>query len=108
VAIAEWATAATPTALTRLGVTGDVPCESTIRRTINQIDRNGLDLVIGAWTALRTGIPKEIRVIAVDGKSLRGSTTAGGRCRHLLAAFTHISGMVHDQVRPYFLVHQVG
>jgi hypothetical protein len=29
---------------------------------------------------------------------LRGSTTAGGRCRHLLAAFTHITGMVLGQL----------
>ena len=98
VAIAEWAAAATPAALAKLGVTGEVPSESTIRRTINQIDANGLDLIIGAWTGLRDTNPKEIRVIAVDGKSLRGSATAGGRCRHLLAAFTHISGLVLGQL----------
>src|SRR5664280_2600192 len=98
VAIAEWAAAATPAALAKLGVTGEVPSESTIRRTINQIDANGLDLVIGAWTALRDTNPKDIRVIAVDGKSLRGSATAGRRCRHLLAAFTHISGLVLGQL----------
>ena len=59
---------------------------------------NGLDLILGAWTALRAVNPKEIRVIAVDGKSLPGSATVGGRCRHLLAAFTHTSGMVLGQL----------
>jgi Transposase DDE domain. len=98
VTIAEWAAAATPAALAKLGVTGEVPCESTIRRTINKIDANGLDLIIGAWTALRANTPEDFRVIAVDGKSLRGSATAGGRCRHLLAAFTHISGIVLGQL----------
>jgi len=98
VAIAEWAAAATPAGLAKLGVTGEVPSESTFRRTINKIDANGLDLIIGAWAALRAVNPKEFRVIAVDGKSLRGSTTAGGRCRHLLAAFTHITGMVLGQL----------
>src|SRR5664279_6583684 len=92
VAIAEWAAAASPAVLAKLGVTGEVPCESTSRRTINKIDANGLDLILGAWTALRAVNPKNFRVIAVDGKSLRGSATAGGRCRHLLAAFTHVSG----------------
>jgi hypothetical protein len=53
-------------------------------RDINKLDANGLDLILGAWTALRAVNPKEIRVIAVDGKSFRGSATAGGRCRHLL------------------------
>ena len=98
VAIAEWATAATPAALAKLGITAEVPCESTFRRTINQIDANGLDLILGAWAALRAVNPKGIRVIAVDGKSLRGSATAGGRCRHLLAAFTHTNGMVLGQL----------
>jgi predicted transposase YbfD/YdcC len=98
VAIAEWAAAATPAALAKLGVTGEVPCESTIRRTINKVNANGLDLIVGAWAALRTTASEDLRVIAVDGKSLRGSATAGGRCRHLLAAFTHISGMVLGQL----------
>jgi hypothetical protein len=53
VAIAEWAGAATPGAVAKLGVTGEVPSESTIRRTINKIDANGLDVVVGAWAALR-------------------------------------------------------
>ena len=98
VAIAEWAAAATPAALTRLGVTGEVPSESTIRRTINKIDANGLDRILGAWTAQRASSPRDFLVIAVDGKSLRGSATTGGRCRHLLAAFTHGGGMVIGQL----------
>jgi hypothetical protein len=98
VAIAEWAAAASPAVLAKVGVTGEVPCESTFRRTIKKIDANGLDLILGAWTALRAVNPKEIRVIAVDGKSLRGSATVGGRYRHLLAAFTHTSGMVLEQL----------
>ena len=76
-AIAEWAAAASPAVLAKLGVTGEVRCESTFRRTINKIDANGLDLILGAWTALRAVNPKEIGVIAVDGKSLRGSATVG-------------------------------
>ena len=98
VAIAEWAAAATPAALTRLGVTGEVPSESTIRRTINKIDANGLDRILGAWTAQRASNAEDFLVIAVDGKSLRGSATTGGRCRHLLAAFTHGGGMVIGQL----------
>jgi len=98
VAIAEWAAAAAPAALVKLGVTGEVPCESTIRRTINKIDANGLDRILGAWTAQRASKPTDFLVIAVDGKSLRGSATTGGRCRHLVAAFTHSSGVVLGQL----------
>ena len=49
VAIAEWAAAVTPAGLAKLGVTGEVPCESTFRRTINKMDANGLDLILGGW-----------------------------------------------------------
>ena len=44
---------------------------------INKMDANGLDLILGGWAALRAVNPKEIGVIAVDGKSLRGSATVG-------------------------------
>ena len=98
VAIAEWAAAATPVGLAKLGVTGDAPSESTFRRTITKLNGNGLDLILGAWVALREVNPKELQVIAVDGKSVRGSATGGDRCRHLLAAFTHISGLVLGQL----------
>ena len=98
VAIAEWAAQASPAAVAKLGVTGEVPSESTIRRTINKIDANGLDVVLGAWAAFRATTSEKFRVIAVDGKSLRGSATAGGRCRHLLSALTHTGGMVLGQL----------
>jgi len=98
VAIAEWAAAATPAARARLGVTGEVPSESTIRRTINKINADGLDVILGAWTALRASTPEGFRVVAVDGKSVRSSATAGGRCRHLLSALTHSGGMVLGQL----------
>src|SRR5664279_4907076 len=69
VAIAEWAAQASPAAVAKLGVTGEVPSESTIRRTINKIDANGLDVVVGAWAAFRATTSEKFRVIAVDGKS---------------------------------------
>lgn len=98
VAIAEWAKDTAPAALAVLGVTGEVPCESTIRRTINKVDANGLDLVVGAWAALRAATSGRFQVIAVDGKSVRGSAASSGRCRHLLAALTHTTGMVLGQL----------
>jgi hypothetical protein len=38
------------------------------------------------------------RVVTVDGKTLRGSGTAGGPARHLLAALDHGRGVVLWQV----------
>ncbi len=97
VAIAEWAATASPAALDRLGMTGEVPSESTIRRTLQRLDADGLDVILGAWAALRDPPGRGRRVIAVDGKTLRGGRGPDGRGRHLLAAVTHDTAMVLGQ-----------
>src|SRR5664279_1180907 len=88
VAIAEWAVAATPATLVRIGVDGDPPCESTIRRTLQRLHADGLDIILGTWAALKDDTQGR-RVIAIDGKSIRGAIGSSGRCRHLLAALSH-------------------
>ncbi|HXZ74527.1 MAG TPA: transposase family protein, partial [Streptosporangiaceae bacterium] len=73
-AIAEWAADAEETTLAALGVTGTAPSESTFRRTLQHLDADALDAAAGAWAARRTLPPPGARrVIAVDGKTLRGS-----------------------------------
>jgi hypothetical protein len=73
-AIAEWAADADEETLARLGVTGAVPCESTIRRVMQRLDADAFDDLAGAWAGQRTVPgPGARRVIAVDGKTLRGS-----------------------------------
>src|SRR6476660_3406183 len=89
VAIAVWTAAATPNALATLGVSGEVPCESTTRRNINKVDADGLDLIVGTWVALWATSTEHFVWSPLTVKSLRGSAFAGGRCRHLLAAVTH-------------------
>lgn len=98
VAIAEWALDATPAVLAKLGVCGEKPCESTIRRTLNKVNADGLDVIVGTWAAVVATAVKTFQVIAVDGKSVRGSAAAGGRCRHLLSALTHTGGLVLGQL----------
>ena len=98
VGIAEWTAEATPAELAKLGVTGQKPCESTIRRTLNRIDADGLNLIVGTWAALVATTSERFPVIAVNGKSVRGSAVAGGRCRHLLSALTHADGLVLGQI----------
>jgi len=100
VAIAEWVAEATPAALALVGVTSEPPSESTIRRTLQQLDGDGFDAKLGAWAQLRS-TTTSMPVIAVDGKSVRGSgdpAVADGRCRHLLAALTHTRGLVLGQL----------
>jgi predicted transposase YbfD/YdcC len=98
-AIAEWAADADQATLDAFGVTGVVPCESTFRRTLQHLDADALDDAAGAWVQQRTvPAPGARRMIAVDGKTLRGSGLAGGPGRHLLAALDHAHGAVLGQV----------
>ena len=83
-AIAEWAADADPATRDALEITGVVPSESTFRRTLQNLDADALDEAAGAWAQQRTApAPGARRVIAVDGKTLRGSGVAavpGGTC----------------------------
>jgi predicted transposase YbfD/YdcC len=98
-AIAEWAADADEQTLDRLGVRGAVPSESTFRRTLQRLDADAFDDLAGAWAAQRTapGLGAR-RVIAVDGKTLRGSGHGRENSRHLLAAYDHAHGAVLGQV----------
>ncbi|MEJ7647692.1 MAG: ISAs1 family transposase [Nakamurella sp.] len=97
-AVAEWVAATSPGLLARVGVSDGPPSESTIRRTLQQLHGDGLDRLLGAWAQLREPPSRGRRVIAIDGKSVRGSATPDRRCRHLLAALGHGSRMVLGQL----------
>src|SRR6266487_4307030 len=97
-AIAEGAAGADQDTLQGLGVTRAVPPESTFRRTLQRPDAGAFDDLAGQWAAQRTAPgPGRRRVIAVDGKTLRGSGHDGEDGRHLLAAFDHAHGVVLGQ-----------
>jgi predicted transposase YbfD/YdcC len=98
VAIAEWAADASPGALARLGVTGTPPSESTIRRCLQRLAPDQLDHLIGAWMWLRTSTIGGRRVIAFDGKTLRGARDAAGNLVHLLAGLCQHTGAVLAQL----------
>ncbi|MGI8534944.1 MAG: ISAs1 family transposase [Mycobacteriales bacterium] len=104
-AITEWAHDLTPTVRARLGLGRTAPSESTIRRVLQRVDAEQLDLAVCSWLAAQLpGVPDGasdgVRVIAVDGKSARGArcrSEPGGRAVHLLAAFDTTSGAVLGQ-----------
>lgn len=98
-AIAEWAADADERTRAELGVTGVVPCESTIRRTLQSLDADAFDGWAGGWAQQRTVPPPGgRRLVAVDGKTLRGSASGEEPGRHLLAALDHAHGVVLGQV----------
>jgi hypothetical protein len=103
-AIAEWATDAPWPILAALGLRCDpltrrchVPGEATLRRVLARVNGDAVDAAVGAWLADRPRPPlRHRRVLAVDGKTLRGSARDGHQV-HLLAALDHHDGAVLAQ-----------
>ncbi|MEU6539146.1 transposase family protein, partial [Streptomyces sp. NPDC047000] len=96
--IAEWAARAPDGVLTAVGVRRHplrwrrAPSRTTIGRVLAAVDGDDLDRTVGAYLAGRntggTGSGQQ-QVIAVDGKSLKGSARLSAGRRHLLSAVTH-------------------
>lgn len=104
VEIAEWAADLPDAVWDRLGAARDrftgarrVPDDSTFTRVLAGIDADALDAAVCRWLISRAGSGGSgRRVIAVDGKTLRGSGPAGAQV-HLLAAVDHRDGIVLAQ-----------
>jgi predicted transposase YbfD/YdcC len=97
-AIGEWAANASQQVLAGLGVGACAPSESCVRRTLQNLEGNRLDALLGEWAACHTGGFGVRRAVAVDGKTVRGSRSAQGPARHLMAAIDHHAGVVIGQV----------
>src|SRR4051794_13127783 len=129
VAISEWSAAQGTAVLACLGdqaCTGaGLPCEATLRRCLQTTDAAALDAAVAGWAGAQLASQQaraacgercepvsacaDRRVIAIDGKTLRGSaprTTAeqvavarrGGGRTHLVAAYDQASGVTLGQL----------
>ena len=75
-----------------------VPDDSTLSRVLAGIDADALDAAVCRWLLGRAGLAgRDRRVIAVDGKTLRGSGPAGAQV-HLLAALDQAERIVLAQI----------
>ncbi|PRY18871.1 ISAs1 family transposase [Pseudosporangium ferrugineum] len=105
VEIVEWAADLPEAVWDRLGATRDaftgarrVPDDSTVSRVLTGIDADAQDAVVCSWLLGRAGLAGAgRRVIAVDGKTLRGSGPAGSQV-HLLAALDQAEQIVLAQI----------
>ncbi|WP_200834765.1 ISAs1 family transposase [Amycolatopsis alkalitolerans] len=95
-AIGEWALDLRADQLGRLGL-AKAPVESTLRKLFARLDTVALDrqLAVVAWTRTRHIAGR--RVIAIDGKTVRGARTATTTAPHLIAALDHATGVVLGQ-----------
>lgn len=108
-AIGQWVADADADLLAALGSRrGRGPSESAIRRAFARVDAAKLDAILAAWVWTRTVVVDRRRVIAIDGKTVRGARTRdkssqtpdgmGSVAPHLVAAFDHGSGAVLGQL----------
>ena len=95
-AIGEWALELREDQLARLGLRR-APVESTMRKLFARLDAAALDrrLAVLAWCRTRDVAGR--RVIAIDGKTVRGARSGTTRAPHLIAALDHAAGVVLGQ-----------
>ena len=101
-AITDWLHDLDEHAQIRLGFSDGVPAGTTMWRLLVRLDPTLLATVLAGWLHTRTRpapLPRRYRrVIAVDGKTLRGARLGGGRQVHLLSALDTTTGIVIAQV----------
>lgn len=98
-AIADWATVSPREVLERCGIRSRVPSEATIRQILGRIDGDTLDRVLGQYLAAGSGDESGRKVVAVDGKTVRGARTGSVSAPHLVSAVTHGDAIVIGQCR---------
>lgn len=96
-AMGQWAADLDIAQLARLGL-GGAPKESTLRKLFARLDVAALDLALAVHTWTSTRHVADRRVIAIDGKTVRGARTATTVAPHLVAALDHGTGVVMGQV----------
>jgi predicted transposase YbfD/YdcC len=98
-AIAQWAGGLDAADLARLGLTRTTaPEETTFRRVLAGLDATVVDGLFGAFLWTATQVVHGRRVIAIDGKTVRGARTAQRAAPHLIAALDHATGAVLGQL----------
>lgn len=97
-AIGEWTRDAGAVAVKQLGLVRGSVDESTLRRLFARLDADRLDSLLGTWAATRAALVADRRVIAIDGKTVRGARSNDAPAPHLVAALAHGSGAVLGQV----------
>lgn len=95
-AVGEWALDLSQDQIDRLGLE-QAPVESTLRKLLARLDATALDrqLAVLAWTRIRDVAGR--RVIAIDGKTVRGARSSTTPAPHLIAALDHATGVVLGQ-----------
>ncbi len=102
-AIGDWLHDLDDIGRARLGFRRGVPATSTMWRLLIRVDADLLATILAGWLRTRTPPiaprrPRYRKVIAIDGKTLRGARRADGGQVHLLSALDTSTGIVLAQI----------
>lgn len=95
-AIGEWAASLSSESLAALGLQA-APETSNLRKLFARIDAAALDLQLAVYAWCQIRHIGQRRVIAIDGKTIRGARTSTTAAPHLVAALDHATGLVLGQ-----------
>src|ERR671927_385042 len=98
-AIGQWAGELTGAQLAELGLSRPrAPDASTFRKVLARVEAAVLDQLVGAFLWARTRVVGGRRVIALDGKTVRGARPGAKAAPHLVSAFDQATGTVLGQL----------
>lgn len=108
-AIAEWGQNYGARWLSRLGLRRG-PSQPTLHRIFKGLDCARLEQCVTRWAerALRARAAPALDALAIDGKSLRGSSQQGAAACHLVSALSHRLGIVVAQLGVADKSHELG
>ena len=93
-AMAEWGKNYGQELAQELGLPpGRTPCVGTLFTIFSQVDKDALEIVLKNWNEQVLSHLGSCVALAVDGKTLRGSSKQGARQTHLLSAVSHGLGL---------------
>jgi hypothetical protein len=97
-ALAEWGRNDGTRLAQALGFTHATPCAATLQMIFRHVNRDECEAHVGAWAdsvveSLPPAAETPAAAVALEGKTLRGSTTHGAPGMHLLAALAHHVGV---------------
>lgn len=101
-AIAEWGRNYGTRIAQALGFTHSTPCAATLHTIFRHVDRDEFEAHLGTWAdsivgSLPDAPARRGPVVALDGKTLRGSKKQGAPGTHLLSALAHQVGVTLAQ-----------
>lgn len=97
--IADWISKLPAEDRVRFGLPGDkIPTESTIGKVLSRVDPAELNQVLSSWLLKTYGDNKKIKIISLDGKALRATSSDLSEQKSMLNVLANNLGIVIDHV----------